>query len=83
MLIPLKTGTTLLPIVDIRANVKLREDGSGGSGNEPLNCEIDYLSYGESVVIIPDVQSSTVGIGDMGLPSAKSVVWLESVGLGG
>ena len=84
MLIPLKTGHMLLPNVDIRANIKPRDDAPSTKASEQttLNCETDYLSYGESVVAIPDVMSSTVGIGDMGLPSVKSVVWLESKGLG-
>ena len=81
MLIPLKAGNTLLPSVDIRAKIKPKEkeDGKGGE-EEILNCETDYLSYGESVMIVPDVSSSTVGVGDMSLGSPRSVVWLEGVG---
>ena len=76
MLIPLKPGNALLPSIDIRAKVKPKEDGE----TEILNCETDCLSYGESVMVVPDVRSSTVGIGDMGLGSPRSVVWLESSG---
>ena len=79
MLIPLRSGNTLLPNIEIRAKVKPKE---GGKPEEPetLNCETDCLSYGESVMVVPDLRSSTIGITDMSLGSPKSVVWLESVG---
>jgi hypothetical protein len=83
MLIPLKPGNTLLPNVDIRAKIKPKEEEKGKPSTtevEILNCETDYLSYGESVVVVPDVRSSTVGIGDMSVGSPRSVVWLESSG---
>jgi hypothetical protein len=77
MLVPLRSGNALLPNIEIRAKIKPREEGKDG---EMLNCETDYLSYGESVVVVPDVRSSTVGIGDMALGSPRSVAWLESGG---
>ncbi|CAN9357083.1 unnamed protein product [Alternaria sp. RS040] len=83
MLIPLKTGNTLLPNVDIRAKIKPKEEEKGKLGiveADILNCETDYLSYGENVAVVSDVRSSTVGIGDMGVGSPRSVVWLESSG---
>jgi hypothetical protein len=81
MLIPLKAGNALLPSVDIRARIKPKEKENGKAGEEEiLNSETDYLSYGESVMIVPDVRSSTVGIGEMSLGSPRSVVWLEGVG---
>lgn len=83
MLIPLKPGNTLLPNVDIRAKIKPKEQEKRKSGimeMDILNCETDYLNYGESVVVVPDVRSSTVGIGDMSMGSPTSVVWLKSSG---
>jgi len=83
MLIPLKSGNTLLPNVDIRAKIKPKEEEKGKSSTteaEILNCEIDYLSYGESVMVVPDVRSSTVGVGEMSVGRPRSVVWLESSG---
>jgi hypothetical protein len=89
MLIPLKPGAALIPNVDIRARIKpvddeRRQSTAGVSAapaaeTEPLSCETDYRSYGETVMVVPDVRSSTVGIGDMSLGSPKSVVWMESV----
>lgn len=76
LLLPLKPGMTLLPNVDIRARVEPKD----GKEGETLNCETDYLSYGETVMVVPDVRTSTVGIGDMAQGSARSVVWLESAG---
>jgi hypothetical protein len=73
----------LLPNVDIRAKIKPKEEEKSKSSTteaEILNCETDYLSYGESIMVVPDVRSSTVGIGDMGVGSPRSVMWLESSG---
>ena len=82
MLIPLKPGNTLLPNVDIRAKIKPKEEKGKPSNTEAeiLNCETDYLSYGESVMVVQNVRSSTVGIVDMSVGSPRSVVWLESSG---
>ncbi|KAL5375550.1 hypothetical protein DPSP01_011131 [Paraphaeosphaeria sporulosa] len=80
MLIPLRPGTALVPNVEIRAKIApkseddKKKDGTGEE--EALNCETDYLTYGECVVVVPDVKSSTVGVGDMS--SARSAVWLEA-----
>ncbi|KAJ4992780.1 tmem1 family protein [Stagonosporopsis vannaccii] len=80
ILIPLKAGNALLPSVEIRARIKPRENEFEKGEEEALNCETDYLNFGESVVVVPDVRSSTVGIGEMSLGSPRSVVWLEGVG---
>jgi hypothetical protein len=77
MLIPMRAGNALLPNVEIRARISPKSEAKDDSG-EQLNCEIDYLSYGESVMVVPDVRSSTVGIGEIG--SSRSTVWLESEG---
>ncbi|KAF2016610.1 TMEM1 family protein-like protein [Aaosphaeria arxii CBS 175.79] len=75
MLVPLKAGHTMMPNIEIRARIPPRADPKD-EPEEQLNCETDYLSYGESVMIVPNVRSSTVGIGDLSSP--KSTVWLES-----
>jgi hypothetical protein len=77
MLIPLKPGNYLLPNVEIRPRI-LPKGEQKENIDEQLNCETDCLSYGECIMVVPDVRSSTVGIGDMGSP--RSAVWLESVG---
>lgn len=74
VLIPLKSGIALLPNVEIRPRVQAKVEGAGDD-EEELNCETDYLSYGESVVVVPDVRSCTVGIGELGMP--RSTIWLE------
>ncbi|KAF2471313.1 TMEM1 family protein-like protein [Lindgomyces ingoldianus] len=78
ILIPLKPGNVLLPNVEIRARVAPKGEQKGQSEElgQQLNCETDYLSYGECVMVVPDVRSSTIGIGEMASP--RSVVWLES-----
>jgi hypothetical protein len=82
LLIPLKPGVALLPNVVITAHPKTSKDDNDGKADS-LNCETDYLSYGETVTIVPDVRSSTVGIGDMAAGKAREVVWLERTGVGG
>lgn len=85
LLVPLKPGNVLLPNVEIRARIpprpeQPRQTGGAGGGEEPedeqLNCETDYLTSGECIMVVPDVRSSTVGIGDMG--RVGSTIWLES-----
>ncbi|KAF1965893.1 hypothetical protein BU23DRAFT_518972 [Bimuria novae-zelandiae CBS 107.79] len=80
MLIPLRPGTALLPTVEIRARIKPKEEDEKKKevtgDEEHLNCETDYLSYGECVVVVPDVRCSTVGIGDISSP--RSAMWLEA-----
>jgi hypothetical protein len=72
LLIPLKPGVALLPDVDIRLQKPQ------GTEEMEMNCETDYLSYGETITVVPDVRRSTVGIGDMSRGREGSVVWLES-----
>ncbi|KAF2024585.1 hypothetical protein EK21DRAFT_104558 [Setomelanomma holmii] len=93
LLIPLKTGVVLLPNVLVAPIVKARDkekDGKekvGEEGKEVLNCETDHLSYGETVTVVPDVRSSTVGIGDMSGEKGRvegqgrDVVWLNRTGI--
>jgi hypothetical protein len=79
MLIPLRPGNVLLPNVEIRPIVGEKK-GKEGAQEEILNCETDFLGYGECVVVVPDVRSSTVGVGDMAVAKERGVVWLESAG---
>ncbi|KAF2491824.1 hypothetical protein BU16DRAFT_565520 [Lophium mytilinum] len=84
MLLPLRAGNLLLPGVDIR--VKQGKDGKEGKvdgvgGEENLTSETDFLSHGETVLVIPDLQSTTVGLHRLG-PGAGSVL-LESEGRAG
>lgn len=76
LLIPLRPGVTLLPNVDIRLQKPK------GKEETEINCETDYLSYGETVTVVPDVRRSTVGIGDMSKGREGSVVWLDSAQVG-
>lgn len=80
MLVPLKAGHAPLPGVDIRARIKPKEKEDVKGEEEVLNCETDYLSSGESIMVVQDVRSSTVGVGEMSLGSPRSVVWLEGAG---
>ncbi|OAL01667.1 hypothetical protein IQ06DRAFT_375944 [Phaeosphaeriaceae sp. SRC1lsM3a] len=75
LLIPLKPGVMLLPNVDIRKRQGKEKDET------EMTCEIDYLSYGETVMVVPDVRSSTVGIGDMSKGREGGMAWLESAGV--
>jgi hypothetical protein len=86
VLIPLRPGNMLLPNVDIRPRIKAKADKGKGSADaqvEILNCETDCLSFGDAVMVVQDVRSSTVGVGEMGVGGVRNVVWLESSGLGG
>ncbi|ORY01488.1 trafficking protein particle complex subunit 10 [Clohesyomyces aquaticus] len=79
MLMPLKPGNVLIPNVEIRARVapKLEQKAESNAADEALNCETDYLGYGECIMVVPDVRSSTVGVGDeMGV--MRAAVWMEA-----
>jgi hypothetical protein len=86
-LLPLRSGNMLLPAVEIRPRIKGDKRMSGAPDaprvevtgeEEELNCEVDYLDHGECVLVVPDIGSSTVGVGEMG--KGAGVVWLEGVG---
>ncbi|KAF7572199.1 hypothetical protein PtrM4_096990 [Pyrenophora tritici-repentis] len=56
VLIPLRAGNALMPNVEVRAKVKPKDESAKkGDEAEPLNCETDYWSYGDVVVVVPDV----------------------------
>ncbi|KAK1912404.1 hypothetical protein P3342_010005 [Pyrenophora teres f. teres] len=64
VLIPLRAGNALMPNVEVRAKIRPKDEGAKKAEDaEPMNCETDYLSYGDTVFVVPDVGASTVGIG--------------------
>lgn len=97
-LVPLaRSGVALLPTIDIRPILPERRSdadaaaaGPAGAGQgeeeERLHVETDWLSAGESVAVVPDVRSATVGVAvgealgeKSGLGGLRSV-WVEGVG---
>lgn len=76
MLLPMRSGNLLLPTVDIRPKVTTHPATAGQPAEDALTSETDYLTHGEAVMVIPDLQSTTVGIHRMGPGSAA--VLLES-----
>ncbi|RMZ72823.1 tmem1 family [Pyrenophora seminiperda CCB06] len=90
VLIPLRAGNALMPNVEIRAKPKPKKEVEVEGKQkvvvegDVLNCDTDYWSYGDAVVVVPDVGTSTVGVvGAMEQQGQKGgVVWLESQGLG-
>ncbi|KAF2274282.1 TMEM1 family protein-like protein [Westerdykella ornata] len=104
ILIPLvHAGVALLPTIDIRPVVPERRGdgetavaagttGAAGQGyeEERMHVETDWLSAGESVVVVPDVRSATVGVaigenvgaGEKGgMGGGVRSVWVDGVGL--
>ncbi|KAG0636053.1 trafficking protein particle complex subunit 10 [Tuber brumale] len=71
LLVPLKAGNLLLPNVEVKQVVPIEQ------GEEGVSCETDYRSNGESVLVLPDVRSTTVRIdspfGEDGFRSPASV----------
>jgi hypothetical protein len=55
ILIPLRTGRLLLPEVIVRLT---------GKAAEELRCETDYRSLGQTVVVVADIRSTTVGLNE-------------------
>lgn len=69
MLIPLRTGRLLMPTVDVRILGKAAED---------LRCETDYRSLAQTVVVVADVKSTTIGLNEVG--GGTEVVLMGSEG---
>ncbi|RPB04129.1 hypothetical protein L873DRAFT_1759340 [Choiromyces venosus 120613-1] len=71
LLVPLKAGNLLLPNVEVKQVVPVEKGGEG------VSCETNYRSNGESVLVLPDVRSTTVRIdspfGEDGFRSSASV----------
>lgn len=81
VLIPLKPGVWLLPNVDIRLKAESRAKGNGAQETAVFSCETDYLSYGDTITVLPNAKNTTIGIGEMN-QAGGGVVWLESIGVG-
>ena len=69
MLLPQRPGCLLLPSVDVKAFTAGTEgtgpaDGSAGAATrEPVTSEVDYKNHGETVIVTPDLGSTTVSLG--------------------
>lgn len=73
---PLKAGNLLLPNVDVKQYVPPQQHPQTAAGM--ISSETDYRSNGESVLVLPDVRSTTVRIdsgfgGEDGFRSPASV----------
>lgn len=82
MLLPLRAGHLLLPNVEIRhvpaRRMQAQEGTEAGAGSEGvLACETDYQSLGDTVLVIPNVRSTTVALGKTG-PGGTEAVLVDS-----
>jgi hypothetical protein len=57
MLMPLKAGRLLLPTISVHMAGKTPED---------FSCETDYESLGDTVMVLNDIGSTTIGLGEGG-----------------
>ena len=90
MLLPLRSGNLLLPTIDIKPRITTSRTqqqptpvssqagaSSGESTENSLVCETDYLTRGETIMVITNVQSTTVSVNKFG-PSGTGWVLLGS-----
>jgi hypothetical protein len=68
LLMPLKAGRIFLPSVEVRLV---------GTGTEELGCDTFYESMGETVVVINDVGSTTVGLQDTPMGTEPVLLGVE------
>jgi hypothetical protein len=68
MLLPQRHGHLLLPGLDIEA-FELQTSASGFQGESPtppprkqVQSELDYRNHGESILVLPDLKSTTVSL---------------------
>lgn len=80
MLIPLRPGNLLLPSVEIRPRSGQQRGGSkaeawdrplsagkrADAGEAAMVCETDSESHAQSVLVVPNLKTTTVGIGNAG-----------------
>ncbi|KAL8959762.1 MAG: hypothetical protein Q9183_005580 [Haloplaca sp. 2 TL-2023] len=62
ILVPQKSGHLLYPSVEIRATRSAKCEGDGKVVEEDVQCEVDYRSQSESILIMPNLSSVTVGL---------------------
>lgn len=68
MLLPQRAGHLLLPALDIKTFVSLSETmHSGAAGTfllprKQVPCEVDYHTHAETVLVLPDLKSTTVSL---------------------
>lgn len=87
MLLPLRSGNLLLPTIDIKPRITTSRaqqqptpvPGQAGASSEEstensLVCETDYLTRGETIMVIPNVRSTTIGVKEFGSSGAGSVL---------
>ncbi|KAL8867365.1 MAG: hypothetical protein Q9174_005712 [Haloplaca sp. 1 TL-2023] len=62
ILLPQKSGHLFYPSVDIRAARSGKSEGDGKAVDEEVQCEVDYLSQSESILVVPNLSSVTVSL---------------------
>lgn len=67
LLWPQKTGYLLLPALDTRTLVTEHDSSEGSSAVEPVSCELDFKNTGETVLVVPDLVSTTVSLDPGGI----------------
>ena len=74
LLWPQKTGHLVLPALEIQplSSPPPRGDDQGASTGQAISCELDYQSLGETVLVVPDMISTTVSLD----PSGSGGSWL-------
>ena len=66
LLLPQKSGHLLLPSIRIHPNAPRPQSRDGNEisgaadGSTQISCETDYLNQAESVMVVPDLSSTTV-----------------------
>lgn len=62
LLWPQKTGHLLLPTLDTRLLATEHDSSEGSSTTGPVSCELDFKNVGETVLVVPDLISTTVSL---------------------
>ena len=65
LLLPQRTGHLLFPSLEIRP-VAARGEGEDNDGKALPSCETDYVSQADTVLVIPDLASTTVSLDPSG-----------------
>lgn len=62
LLWPQKTGQLLLPTLDTRLLATEHNSTEGSSAVDSISCELDFKNVGETVLVVPNLTSTTVSL---------------------
>jgi trafficking protein particle complex subunit 10 len=74
LLLPQRTGHLLYPSVDVTISDRQKTEPQGNPGRPPHTSEMDYRNQGDTLLVVPNLSSTTVSIDLENMASGALVV---------